>query len=175
MPRAFTHALGARPRAGEQTARADFSAAPRAIAVLFGVTGCTLYARVQVPQRIGAVQDYVLVVDDDESVREVIAAVLQDEGFPVATATNGREALDRIAERRPAVVLLDLQMPIMSGWEVLSELRAAECPVPIVFMSAGYRVKTEAERHHADAYIAKPFDLNELLRIVGRFTSASPA
>ncbi len=120
-------------------------------------------------------QDYVLVVDDDQSVREVIAAVLREEGFPVATATNGREALDQIAEQRPSVVLLDLQMPVMSGWEVLSELRAGQCTVPIVFMSAGYRVKTEAERHHADGYIAKPFDLNELLRIVGRFASASPA
>ena len=118
-------------------------------------------------------RNHILVVDDDASVREVIAAVLEDEGFGVVTATNGREALDRIAERRPDVVLLDLQMPIMSGWEVLQELRAAQCEVPIVFMSAGYRVKTEAERHHADGYIAKPFDLNQLIRVVERFTATS--
>ena len=118
-------------------------------------------------------RNHILVVDDDASVREVIAAVLEDEGFGVDTASNGREALERIAASRPAVVLLDLQMPIMSGWEVLSQLRAAQCDIPIIFMSAGYRVKTEAERHHADGYIAKPFDLNELIRVVERFNPAA--
>jgi CheY-like chemotaxis protein len=114
----------------------------------------------------------VLVVDDDPGIRQVIELVLRDEGFEVRTAANGRQALDRIAEHRPALVLLDLQMPVMTGWEVLTELRNANVTVPVVFMTAGYRAKTEAERHHADGYVAKPFDLTEILDTVERFVVA---
>jgi CheY-like chemotaxis protein len=68
--------------------------------------------------------------------------------------------------------LLDLQMPVMTGWDVLSELRQAGTRIPVVFMSAGYRVRAEAERHGADGHLAKPFDLVSLLDTVQRFTRA---
>ena len=112
---------------------------------------------------------HILVVDDDRAIRELVSTVLSEDGFAVATAANGREALARIAAHPPALVLLDLQLPIMSGWEVLVELRAAHVPVPVVFMTAGYRAKAEAERHGADGYVAKPFDVAEVLQVVARF------
>ena len=112
---------------------------------------------------------HILVVDDDRAIRELVSTVLSEDGFAVATAANGREALARIAAQPPALVLLDLQMPIMSGWEVLAELRAAQVQVPVVFMTAGYRAKAEAERHGADGYVAKPFDVAEVLQVVARF------
>ena len=115
---------------------------------------------------------HVLVVDDDPGIRDIVEAILNEEGFSVATAANGREALDHITEDRPALVLLDLQMPVMTGWELLTHLRDARVQVPIVFMTAGFRAKTEAERHQVDGYIGKPFALDELVAVVERFASA---
>lgn len=115
--------------------------------------------------------NHILVVDDDAGIRKMIGMVLESEGFSVATAADGHEALDRIAENRPALVLLDLQMPVMSGWETLSHLRNAGADLPVVFMTAGYRAKAEAERCGADGYVGKPFDLDTLLEVVERLVS----
>ena len=111
----------------------------------------------------------VLVVDDDPGIRGVIQAALEMEGYTVVTASNGREALDCIAKAQPALVLLDLQMPVMTGWDLFSQLHAAQCPVPIVFMTAGFRAKAEAERCGADGYLSKPFDLDQLFQTVEHF------
>jgi len=116
---------------------------------------------------------HILIVDDDAGIRAMIEMVLQSEGFNVSTAADGREALDRIAENRPVLVLLDLQMPVMTGWETLSHLRDAQIDIPVVFMTAGYRAKAEAERCGADGYVAKPFELDTLLAVVERL--AAPA
>jgi DNA-binding NtrC family response regulator len=112
---------------------------------------------------------HILVVDDEPGIREFMAAALDEVGFEVETAANGREALDRIAEERPELVLLDLQMPVMSGWEVLTQLQMANVDVPVVCMTAGDRCKAEVVRHHAAGFIAKPFELGELYDIVERF------
>ena len=114
---------------------------------------------------------HILVVDDDIDIRALIQTVLQDDGYSVATAANGQEALVQVIENRPQVILLDLQMPVMNGWELLTQLRQAGVTVPIVFMSAGYRVRAEAERHGADGYLAKPFDIAAVLDIADRFTA----
>lgn len=112
---------------------------------------------------------HVLVVDDDPGIRQVIESILADEGYEVATATNGREALDQIATQPPAVVLLDLNMPVMSGWELTAQVQERGLDVPLVFMTAGARAQAEAERHHAAGYLPKPFDMDHLLRTVARF------
>ena len=117
---------------------------------------------------------HVLVVDDDIDIRQTIAEILQSEGYSVATAGNGEAALTRIAERMPALILLDLQMPVMSGWEVLSHLRERSIPIPVVFMTAGYRAQTEAERHRAEGHLGKPFEMDDLLGLVARFTGHTP-
>ncbi len=111
----------------------------------------------------------VLVVDDDPAIRRAVGMMLEDEGYDVATAANGREALDQIAESAPSVVLLDLQMPEMDGWQLQRRLRELHLDVPVVFMTAGYRARAEAERHQAAGYLAKPFDMDDLLSTVARF------
>ncbi len=114
-------------------------------------------------------------VDDDPGVRGFVAMVLRAEGYRVLTAADGVEALEWIARQRPDLVLLDLAMPVMDGWQVLHTLRERRVNVPLVFMSAGYNARVEAERHGADGYLGKPFTRAELLAVVARFVSAVPS
>jgi two-component system, OmpR family, response regulator CpxR len=108
----------------------------------------------------------VLVVDDDQAIREVIAEVLRDEGYEVLCAENGLQALRELhKEHHPDLVLLDLMMPVMSGWEVLEELQAdAELSrIPVVVVSA-------MNAPGACEHLAKPIDLERLLATVVRLT-----
>lgn len=109
----------------------------------------------------------VLVVDDDQAIREVIAEVLRDEGYEVVCAENGVQALDELRKnRRPDLVLLDLMMPVMSGWEVLEEIQGDDqlARIPVVVVSA---MNAPGVREH----LAKPIDLERLLDTVGRLTT----
>jgi two-component system chemotaxis response regulator CheY len=106
------------------------------------------------------------VVDDDPDIRSVVEAILHGEGYRVTTAANGRQAWERIKEQQPDVVLLDLQMPVMTGWELVNLLRSEHVEIPVIFMTAGYRAKAEAERYRVAGHLAKPFDLDDLLAIV---------
>ena len=118
---------------------------------------------------------HVLIVDDDPDILGLIRMALDEAGYSVATATNGRLALERIAERRPAVVLLDLTMPVMNGWQLNERLRELYPGLPVVFMTAAFRARTEAETHGAAGYLAKPFDVDDLLETVARFASGTPS
>jgi CheY-like chemotaxis protein len=109
----------------------------------------------------------VLVVDDDEAIRDVIAEVLRDEGYSVICAENGAEALRAIGrERHPDLVLLDLMMPVMSGWEVLEHLQESEelKRIPVVIVSA-------MTAPGVSEHLAKPIDLDRLLETVSRLTA----
>jgi len=108
-------------------------------------------------------------VDDDAGALSVLQMILEDEGYSTAQAANGREALERIAERRPDLILLDLRMPVMGGWELQALLQAEAEPIPIVFLSAIPHLEQQAQEHAAATFLAKPFELDELLRIVERF------
>jgi CheY-like chemotaxis protein len=114
---------------------------------------------------------HILAVDDDRAILSFIKMALADEGYSVATAENGRVALDRLAEHRPDLVLLDLNMPVMTGWELQAHLRALVLNIPVVFMTAGGRARQEAVAHHAQGHLAKPFGLDELLDVVAHYTS----
>jgi len=107
----------------------------------------------------------ILVVDDDPDICDVIAAALADEGYLVDVAANGGEALARFAAHPPALLVLDVMMPDMNGWELAERLRADEAAVPIIFTSAAERIY-EAARHHAVAFLPKPFDLDRLVTVV---------
>src|SRR5207253_1614076 len=82
----------------------------------------------------------VLVVDDDPHLCEIITDVLQAEGHTTRTAANGQEALDLIRERKPQLILLDLMMPIMNGWELADTLKANPdwADIPVVFVTAAH-------------------------------------
>lgn len=116
----------------------------------------------------------ILVVEDNDDVREMMAVTLELEGHEVATAINGRDALDKLhAGRKPCLILLDLMMPMMNGWEFQSELEHDPelRDVPIVVVSA---LGTEMA-HAGDAAVVlpKPVDMDELLHVVCGFCDRS--
>ena len=110
----------------------------------------------------------VLVVDDDPLIRTSISEILDLEGYPVATAANGAEALESVEKSRPSLVLLDMRMPIMDGWGFAGALGERGIHLPILVMTAAQSAETWAQEVGADGYLAKPFELVDLLDAVER-------
>ncbi|HEY2031523.1 MAG TPA: response regulator [Myxococcales bacterium] len=110
---------------------------------------------------------YILVVDDDEDFRLGLRTALEIKGYQVEEAQNGEEALALLIEKPPLLVLLDLQMPVMNGREMLQRMRAtAELKdVPVVIIS-GFGFEWEAELMGAQGYIGKPFEPQELEKTI---------
>jgi CheY-like chemotaxis protein len=112
----------------------------------------------------------VLVVDDDEVIRRLIAANLTLEGFDVATAVDGQDCLEKVSAIAPDVITLDAMMPRLDGWQTARRLR--KCPdtahIKVVLITARDQATNPAQhrRAHADAYLAKPFDPAEMIRVV---------
>jgi CheY-like chemotaxis protein len=124
---------------------------------------------------------YILVVDDDADFRAGLRLALEMKGYQVEEAANGKEALDRIEQKPPLLVLLDLQMPVMNGRELLQKLRAAPDTkeIPVVIIS-GFGFEWEAELMGAQGYVGKPFEPEELERTIAallrpRLVSVRPA
>ena len=119
---------------------------------------------------------FVLVVDDDESHRTLICDLLQEMGYATRGAGNGREALDTLEEELPLAVLLDLRMPVMSGWALLEALRKLPRArgLPILIISA-YGFEWEAELVGANGYVSKPVDLERVRETVIRIVGPPPA
>jgi len=110
----------------------------------------------------------VLVIDDDKTILDLIAAVLRDEGCSVEAALSGQEALEQSPPEPPQMVVLDMFIPGISGLELAGELRAKYgADLPIIVVSAS-DVGEEARALGAVAYLPKPFDLEDLLRAVER-------
>jgi DNA-binding response OmpR family regulator len=120
----------------------------------------------------------VLVVDDDEVIRQLIAVNLQLEGFEVATAVDGQDCLERVQAIAPDVITLDVMMPRLDGWETAVQLRkAAETShIKVVLITA--RAQEDDIAHGtnvgADAYLTKPFDPGEMIRVVRELAGAPP-
>ena len=109
---------------------------------------------------------YVLVVDDEPVLRQVIQDILQDDGYPVRVASGGSEMFAHIAEAMPALVLLDVMMPQRDGRELLRDLRAMPHlkRLPVIMMSAGIGPRAFGEV--ATGFLAKPFDVTDLIDLV---------
>ena len=106
----------------------------------------------------------VLIADDEKNIVQLARMYLANEGFTVETASNGKEALERVHQSKPALVVLDLMMPEMDGWEVCRRLRK-ESDVPIIVLTArGDDVdKIVGLELGADDYMTKPFNPRELV------------
>ena len=106
----------------------------------------------------------VLIAEDDNSLREGLVDLLEAEGYAVATAGNGKEALEKYAETRPDLVMLDVMMPEMSGYDVCREIRKSDSLTPIIMLTAkGEEIdKVVGLELGADDYVTKPFGLHEL-------------
>lgn len=115
-----------------------------------------------------------LVVDDELAILEALQEVLSSEGYAVSTASNGAEGLKRAAEEPPDLVLLDLMMPVMDGWEMLRRMKEDTRlqHVPVIVMSAGRVLAGELKGLH---FLAKPFDLDRLLVLVEEQTARPQA
>lgn len=112
----------------------------------------------------------ILVVDDDEGIREIIDTALSDEGYEVVTAPHGVAALAFVEGRAPAVILLDMRMPIMDGWQFAQAYRERPGPhAPIVVVTAAREATERAAQIGADGVLPKPFRLAELLQVVGEY------
>lgn len=109
----------------------------------------------------------ILVVDDEPDVVMIIKTTLQAEGYDVASATSGRDALDEAFESRPDLIILDVMMPGMTGFDVLRELKANEktATVPVIMLTGVSERKKiqEALESGIDYYVVKPFDFDDLL------------
>jgi DNA-binding response OmpR family regulator len=118
----------------------------------------------------------VLVVDDEPMVREVLERYLRLEGFEVATAEDGQQALDRFADDRPHLVLLDLMLPRIDGLEVFRQMRAAASTPVIMLTARGEETdRVVGLELGADDYVTKPFSPREVVarvRAVLRRTEA---
>lgn len=111
----------------------------------------------------------VLVVDDDPAILEICSDLLQTEGYEVAVATNGQQALEQAHEETPSVVLMDIMMPVMDGIEACRRLKADQhtADVPVVLMSARTNLTRQSgDLVQADALVAKPFDIDYLLNTI---------
>jgi CheY-like chemotaxis protein len=116
----------------------------------------------------------ILVVEDDDAIRTLVAEVLEDDGYRVREATNGVEAHERLREKQPDLIVLDLMMPVMDGWTFVNECRRLRwCgEVPIVVTSASHDLPRTAEQLSAlgvRTCMAKPFELDALLALVERY------
>jgi DNA-binding response OmpR family regulator len=109
----------------------------------------------------------ILVVDDEDDILNFLELVLSEKGYQVATASGGQEALTKAQLERPDLVLLDIMMPQMDGWEVLKLLRVDEATaqVPVAMLSARTEARDRVQglQEGAIDYICKPFSLSELI------------
>ncbi|MEP6851508.1 MAG: response regulator transcription factor [bacterium] len=107
----------------------------------------------------------VLVVDDEDNVSHLVSSALRFDGFETLTADNGNSALAAVAEHQPDLVVLDVMMPGLDGYELLSRLRAAGSQVPVIFLTARDTATDQVKglRAGADDYVVKPFSVEALL------------
>lgn len=115
----------------------------------------------------------VLVVDDDDGIRNALTALLEDEGYRVLSAGNGLEALSVCGTGLPSLIVLDLMMPKMDGVTFMQVLRRGHPSVPpVLVLSASQKAPEQVKQMGVEGYLAKPFDLDDLLDAVGRLVRA---
>lgn len=107
----------------------------------------------------------ILVIDDDEKITSMLRRSLTFEGYSVKTASNGKEGLHQLNQYTPDLIILDVMMPELDGWEVCRRIRDAEMSVPILMLTAKDEVSERVKGLDlgADDYVVKPFALEELL------------
>ena len=111
---------------------------------------------------------YLLVVDDQLGVRRLLFEAFSEEGYEVALAASGLEAIARVKDRLPNLILMDMKMPGMNGLEALQEIKKFYPQVLVIMMTAygELEIVAEAMKIGAREYIPKPFDLNDLRTLV---------
>ena len=106
----------------------------------------------------------VLIVDDEPAIVDLLAQFLADEGYKVASAGDGQAAYEKAHELRPDLIIADVMMPKMDGFDLVDRLADGDHPVPVILMSAAVTSSRQGV-----PFIAKPFDLGELLDLVNSY------
>ncbi|MBQ8869097.1 MAG: response regulator transcription factor [Oscillospiraceae bacterium] len=123
-------------------------------------------------------QTKILVVDDDKNICELLRLYLEKEGYAVTLAFDGREGLDAFAKNDPDLILLDVMMPNMDGWQVCREIRkTSECPIIMITAKGETIDKVLGLELGADDYVVKPFDSKEVvarIKAILRRTTSAP-
>jgi CheY-like chemotaxis protein len=126
----------------------------------------------------GSPAPQVLIVEDDLDIRDALSQILEEEGYAVATAGNGLEALDLLRQGPPPrIILLDLMMPVMNGWQFRAEQRSdpALSAIPVVVISADNNVQEKARSIGVKDCFRKPIEISGLLATLARYIPTEPA
>src|SRR4051812_37815531 len=112
----------------------------------------------------------ILVVDDEESIREFFEIMLKREGYQVLSAANGKEGLDQLKKHQVDLIISDIQMPEMSGLQMLASVKEQDPEMPVVMITAFGSTDTavEAMKLGASDYLQKPFKLDEVKIIIAK-------
>lgn len=121
-------------------------------------------------------QSVILIVDDDPSIREIVGRVLEGEGYAIETATDGLRGLEQFYKVLPDLIILDVKMPEMDGWETLRRVREiSNCPVIMLTAFGSTNDIIQGLEAGADDYLVKPFGVQELIARVGTVLRRSHA
>ena len=129
------------------------------------------------PQDAVYVPPLVLVVDDSLTVRRVTQRLLLREGYRVSLAKDGLDALEKLAEEKPSIVLSDIEMPRMDGFDLVRNIRGdarlRDLPVIMITSRIAQKHRDYAAELGVDHYLGKPYSEDDLLALIGRYTSAN--
>lgn len=114
----------------------------------------------------------ILVVEDDNSIRELLVEFLESEGYAVDSAHNGQEGINLLREKTPDLILVDLMMPVMDGYAFRTEQLKHETwrNIPTVVMSAEANAREKMKKFNVTAFLSKPVELDTILQTVERFS-----
>ncbi len=117
----------------------------------------------------------ILVVDDEEDIVNLVRLILEDAGYQVGSITDGRHTIEKLKQERFDLILLDIMMPFVTGWEVLEEMRSHEQTrnIPVALLTARASPRDDNLPHPTDYcdYITKPFEPDDLLRRIRQILS----
>jgi DNA-binding response OmpR family regulator len=113
----------------------------------------------------------ILVVDDEGSIRDALSKVLQAEDYEVVTADNGQEAIEKIQSEKVDLLLLDLGLPVKDGWGIVIWLAEVNSPLPVIIITGRWNQRELAEKMGADALMDKPLDMSRLLQTIRALTN----
>jgi DNA-binding response OmpR family regulator len=108
----------------------------------------------------------ILLVDDERSIRDALSKVLQAEGYEVALAGNGQEAIEKHEAEHVDLLLLDLGLPVKDGWTALAWLGAVDRLLPVIIITGRWKQSERAAAARADVLMEKPLDVPLLLQII---------
>ena len=118
---------------------------------------------------------HVLIIEDEAGLLEILELNFRSAGYTVSTATDGVTAWQRFEHERPDLLVLDLNLPKISGFRLL-ELVRSESDLPVLILTAyDFAEAEEVARHRPDAFVKKPFDVQELVHIADRLVGRKPA